>query len=1102
MDLTGLEEVKEQILRIKAKIDTMKRQGVALDKERLNLVLLGNPRTGKTTVAKLYSQFLESIQVLPGDAFMETTGSKLSNEGVGGAQNLINQALQVGGGAIFIDEAYQLTNENSGKQVLDFLLAEMENRVGTLIFVLAGYNKEMEKFFEHNPGLPSRVPYRLQFADYTDVELMTMLEDLILKRYQSRMDIEDGIRGLYSRVAVRRLGRSRGVPGFGNARALQNMFANVCERQAERVEKVRRAGAFANDFFMTKEDLIGPDPSQIPNNATWTELQGLIGLDSVKQSVRNFFALVETNYHRELEEKEPLQMSLNRVFLGSPGTGKTTVAKLYGQVLVDLGLLIVVKNPSDFVGAYLGLSEKNTRTILNNTRGKVLVIDEAYMLYSGKSHGQDSFKTTVIDTIVAEIQSVPGEDRCVLLLGYKEQMEEMFQNVNPGLARRFAIENAFNFEDFTEPQLMDIFNYKLKKQDLATTDDAMEVARDLLSRMKDRPNFGNAGEVENMLSLAKDRYQKRMSSVLPHQRSDVVFEPQDLDPDFDRSQNASANLAKMFEDVIGGDEVIQRLDKDQKIARTMKAQGLDMRKQIPSNFIFKGPPGEHEFGNFQRVNVFMFVSTFKAPGKRPLRGKLVKCTTIWVCGTDGTQNQEALREGAWKSTVHRRGVPPGSEHFAQEAMDEIVDIMTKEKFMNKLVIILAGYDDEMNKLLKVNPGLSSHISEEIHFHNMTPDQCLALLDKDLRKSNIVVTEMADPNSQHYQQMRTIVSRMSILSSWGNARDIKTLGKHMFQQAFANASNGSGPPTLVVAEAIDIMQSMLKEQRERLGVPSSRTVNLPPPVATNFGAPPPPPTASSSSSQSSKHPPPPPSSNVSKPPPPQSSSPKSGGSQPLPVQTPRNDRPSKQRGGQTASTKQSTLTRQTTQTKPAKSAASKIPFVQSPPSQVSRALAQTADSSSHVERDPGVSDEDWNQLQADKRAAEEQKRRAKEEQDRLQRQLREAREAEERAKQRAAARERVKQQAAVDKVEQERVQRELEAARKREAEAKAARERVVAELKRKQQEEAQRQLRQQEIQRRLGRSGRCPMGYRWVQQLGGWRCEGGSHFVGDQQLSHI
>ena len=410
----------------------------------------------------------------------------------------------------------------------------------------------------------------------------------------------------------------------------------------------------------------------------------------------------------------------------------------------------------------------------------------------------------------------------------------------------------------------------------------------------------------------------------------------------------------------------------------------------------------------------------------------------------------------------------GQGHFAQEAMDEIVDMMTKEKFMNKLVIILAGYDDEMNKLLRVNPGLSSRFSEEIHFHNMTPDQCLALLDKDLRKSNIVVAEMADPNSQYYKQMRTIASRMSILSSWGNARDIKTLGKRMFQHAYTNASNESGPPTLVVAEAIDIMRTMLKEQRERLAVPSSRTVNSPPlPVATSFSAPPPPPppTASSSSSQSSKPPPPPPpSSNTSNPPPPQPSSSKSGGSQPPPAQTPPKQRSSKQHGGQTA--RQPALTSQTTRTKPratkARSAASKIPpSVQSPPSQASRSPIQTEESGSHIQRDPGVSDEDWNQLQADKRAVKEQKGRDKEEESRLQRELSEARKAEERAKQRAAALERVRRQAVADQAEQERVQRELEAARKREVEAKTARERAIAELKQKQQEVVRRQRRQQD-----------------------------------------
>lgn len=94
------------------------------------------------------------------------------------------------------------------------------------------------------------------------------------------------------------------------------------------------------------------------------------------------------------------------------------------------------------MGQYIGQSESNTKAILASTVGKVLIIDEAYMLYSGSDGGgnrSDSFKTGVIDTIVSEIQSVPGEDRCVLLLGYREKMESMFRNVNPGLSRRYCM---------------------------------------------------------------------------------------------------------------------------------------------------------------------------------------------------------------------------------------------------------------------------------------------------------------------------------------------------------------------------------------------------------------------------------------------------------------------------------------------------------------------------------------------------------------------------------------------------------------------------------------------------------------------------------------
>lgn len=134
-------------------------------------------------------------------------------------------------------------------------------------------------------------------------------------------------------------------------------------------------------------------------------------------------------------------------------SGKTTVAKLYAGIVADLGLLskgeVVLKTASDFIGSFIGESESKTRAILKASEGCVLVIDEAYSLGSGSRSREDPFRVAVVNTLVELVQNVPGEDRCVLLLGYRAEMEEFMRNTNPGLARRFAMDNAFIFEDYT-----------------------------------------------------------------------------------------------------------------------------------------------------------------------------------------------------------------------------------------------------------------------------------------------------------------------------------------------------------------------------------------------------------------------------------------------------------------------------------------------------------------------------------------------------------------------------------------------------------------------------------------------------------------------------
>jgi hypothetical protein len=149
------------------------------------------------------------------------------------------------------------------------------------------------------------------------------------------------------------------------------------------------------------------------------------------------------------------------------------------------------------------------------------------------------------------------------------------------------------FDDYTDSELLQALDWKLKDQDLTATDAAKAVAIEVLSRARNRPNFGNIGEVENLLTQAKIRYQERQASLPFDRRSpDAPFERQDFDPEFDRSEHAATNLARLFEDVVGCEEIIEKLSRWQQMARNMKAQSRDPRDYIPTNFVFKGPPGE------------------------------------------------------------------------------------------------------------------------------------------------------------------------------------------------------------------------------------------------------------------------------------------------------------------------------------------------------------------------------------------------------------------------------------------------------------------------------------------------------------------------------
>lgn len=766
--------------------------------------------------------------------------------GVTGCQNLLNDMLNAGGGVVFIDEAYQLSSGNSpgGSAVLDYLLAEVENQRSKICFVLAGYAKQMESFFAHNPGIPSRFPLQVKFEDYTDQELLKIMRSKVDARYNYRMKAEEGLQGLYGRISTRRVGRARGKEGFGNARAVENLLSAIYKRQSDRLRVERRQGSRPDDLLLTKEDFLGPEPTNaLLKSKAWVKLQELIGLESVKKSIKSLVDSVAVNYQRELEEEPIIEYSLNRVFLGNPGTGKTTIAKLYGEVLADLGLLsngeVVVKNPSDFVGTVIGQSEKQTNGILAATVGKVLVIDEAYGLCGGSSASKggggfsDPYKVAVVDTIVSNVHSTPGDDRCVLLLGYRDQMEDMFQNINPGLSRRFPLSTAFTFEDFTQADLSKILDLKLKQQGFGVTKTAKTVVLDMLERARSRPHFGNAGEVDILLNGAKARHQTRLAAGETLRKS--TLEALDFDENYGRVENAETNVAQLFSDTIGCERIVAMLQGYQQTARTTKNLGLDPKDHVPFNFIFRGPPGTGKTTTARKMGKVFYDAGFLGSAKvhdcsaSDLVGQYV--------GHTGPKVRQLLDKALGAVLLVDEAYRLREGQFAKEALDELVDCITKERYHKRLIVILAGYEKDVNALLAVNPGLTSRFSEVLDFHSLPPADCFEFLGKSLLKQkasilkggkgNMALDCLETPAAEFRTEVCQLLEHLSMLPGWGNARDIDTLARSIFQAAMKAGTSGVDG-TITVTEAmvgaeVEAM-AMERENRSRqtLHAPSEAT----------------------------------------------------------------------------------------------------------------------------------------------------------------------------------------------------------------------------------------------------------------------------------------
>ncbi|MFG3345744.1 right-handed parallel beta-helix repeat-containing protein [Streptomyces sp. NPDC048018] len=521
--LVGLDGVKEQVATLVNLNKLARRRELAgmpaLPMSR-HLIFAGPPGTGKTTVARLYGSILAELDVLPSGHLVEVARADLVASIIGGTAIKTTEVFQQAlGGVLFIDEAYTLSQGTGGsgpdfgREAIDTLVKLMEDHRDEVVVIVAGYSEEMRGFLDSNPGLASRFSRTVEFENYGDDELTTIVA---MSAASHGYQLADGTREAL-RLHFETMPKGA---DFGNGRAARKVFEEMVDRQASRLAGLPEIGN-TDLALLTPED-VGVTAAAAAAAASGEpverrtelldELRAMIGLPAAKEQVEDLVNLIKQVNRRKEAGLPTAAISHHVVFSGPPGTGKTTVARLYGQLLAELGVLpggqLVETARADLVGRFVGHTAQLTKDAFDRARGGVLFIDEAYTLTPRGGTGND-FGQEAVDTLM-KLMEDHRDEVVVIVAGYADEMQG-FLDSNPGLASRFS--RSVVFGHYTDEELVQIVEALSDKSGYVCPPETLSALGELFATVPRDRNFGNGRFARQILETMITRQAGRLSRL-------------------------------------------------------------------------------------------------------------------------------------------------------------------------------------------------------------------------------------------------------------------------------------------------------------------------------------------------------------------------------------------------------------------------------------------------------------------------------------------------------------------------------------------------------------------------------------------------------------